>query len=368
MIEIAVIGGGYAGLGAIGALQDVPHVHITLIDPGTGHQLIPELPEALSRQGLVSNHVVPYDQLLTSPSVSLVTSRATSIDWTLRTITSANGSVTAFNWLVLAPGSEPSLPPIPGLRQFAHPLRDAADTLAIKESLRYHKEQRIVVVGGGLTGVEVAGMLAPDHDVVLIEAAPRLLPALGKGLAEYALRRLQRSGVITVLGQKVQAVENHSVILERDHYGFDVLIWAGGIAVPAWVKDLGLPLDNRGYPLADPYGKVGDQVYVAGDLWRVVVDGQEVAATAQLAALAGTYVGELIARQIQGEPVGSPFLPRLRGMLISLDPGQGVGWVLHGGIPVRGMSARTLKSLSFHQYRQKLARRFNKPWLADSNL
>jgi NADH dehydrogenase len=291
-----------------------------------------------------------------------------SIDWTLRTLSSATGSVTAFDWLVLAAGSEPSLPPIPGLREFAHPLRDAADTLRIKESLRYLKEQRIVVVGGGLTGVEVAGMLAPDHDVVLIEAAHRLLPALGKGLAEYALRRLQRSGVITTVGQKVQAVENQLVILERDHYGFDVLIWAGGITVPTWVKNLGLPLDNRGYPLADHYGKVGDQVYVAGDLWRVVVDDHDVAATAQVAALAGTYVGELISRKIQGEHGGSPFLPRIRGMLISLDPGQGVGWVLHGGIPVRGMSARTLKSLSFQQYRQKLARRFNKPWLVGSNL
>ncbi|MHB1953495.1 MAG: NAD(P)/FAD-dependent oxidoreductase [Sulfobacillus sp.] len=361
-VEVVVIGGGYAGLGAIGSLQEVPDVHITLVEPGSGHQLIPELPEALAQHGLVSNHLVPYDQLLADTGISHICSRASSIDWESRTVSTDSGQQLSYDWLVLASGSDPSMPPIPGLRQYGRPLRDAADAGRIKDALRYQKDQRIVIVGGGLTGVEVAGMLGIDHEVVLIEAAPRLLPALGKGLADYAFRRLQRLGVILVLGQKVQSIEPHLVTLERDHYGYDILIWAGGIAVPTWIHQLGLPRDSRGYPKADPYGMVIDRVFVAGDLWHVVVDGQEIAATAQVAALAGAYVGEIIGHRIQGVGNESSFAPRLRGMLISLDPGQGVGWVLHGGIPVRGMSARTLKALSFHQYRLKLARRFAKAW------
>ncbi|MCY0908080.1 MAG: FAD-dependent oxidoreductase, partial [Sulfobacillus thermotolerans] len=96
--------------------------------------------------------------------------------------------------------------------------------------------------------------------------------------------------------------------------------------------------------------------------WHVVVDGEDIPATAQLAALAGNFVGQTIASRLtKGQP-GPEFRPHLRGMLISLDEGQGVGWVLHGGIPVRGFSARTLKNYSFQQYRLKLSKIFDRPW------
>ncbi len=362
MQKIVVVGGGYAGLGAMGPLLKLEDVELVLIEPGTGHQLIPELPEALAKHGSIENHVVPYDKLLADTRVTHIRQYATNFDLTRKLVFLDNSEQVSYDWLILSPGSEPSLPPIPGLREVAHTLRDAQDARGIKDALKYGKEQRVAVIGGGLTGVEVAGMLAEDHDVILVEAFSRLLPALGLGLSQYAYRRLIAGGATIVLGQKLMRVKPPRIELEKDHYEYDVLIWAGGITPPQWIRYTPLPLDERGYPKANPYGEVLPQVFVAGDLWHVVVDGEEIPATAQLAALAGDFVGSTIANRIAKGTPGPDFRPRLRGMLISLDEGQGVGWVLHGGIPIRGFSARTLKNMSFQQYRLKLSKIFDRPW------
>lgn len=363
MVErIVVIGGGYAGLGVLGEIQHIPGTHTILIDPGEGHELIPELPEALRQHDLIDEHIVPFRELLQGTRVEHLQDRAISIQSQRREITIASGAVVTYDWLVVSPGSVSAYPPIPGLEERSLPLRNAHDTFTIKERLRHNTDQRIVVVGGGLTGTEVAGVLAPEHDVWLIEGAPRLLPALGVGLASYARDRLQTAGVKVILGQKLVRVEEKTLQLERDHIHYDVLIWAGGIQAPLWLRNTDLPLDAKGYPIVGPEGRVSERVFAAGDVWRVHVGQQEIPQTAQLASLAGGYVGEALARAIGREPLPEPLHPRIRGMLISLDPGIGVGWVIRGGIPVRGTSARTLKDLSFRQYRLKLSRVFGKGW------
>ncbi|MCY0881314.1 MAG: FAD-dependent oxidoreductase, partial [Firmicutes bacterium] len=280
--QIAIVGGGYAGLGAISALRHVPNIHIVLIDSSLGHQLIPEMPEALAKRDTVEQHILPFHDLLLGHHIEHIAEEAIGLDALHHTITLKNDLSVPFDWAVLAPGSVPFFPPIPGLVEHARPLRNAYDTVRIKSSLKYAKNQRIAIVGGGLTGVEVAGTLALDHDVVLIEGYPHLLPALGKGLSDYTYRRLLRAGVTVVLGQKLQAVDNRYLHLERDTYGYDVLIWAGGIAPPMWLRETGLPLNDKGYPIVDNTGEIVPQIYAAGDIWQVFVDNQMIPATAQL--------------------------------------------------------------------------------------
>ncbi len=360
--KIVVVGGGYAGLGALGVLHNLPDRDLVLIDPSMGHELIPELPEALRQHDVIESHIVPFERLLANLDVAHVQQAVSNLAVDEQQVILADGRRIGYDWLVLAPGSVPAYPPIPGFQAISRPLRNAQDTRTIKDALRYGRDQRVVVVGGGLTGVEVAGTLADDHDVWLVEAASRLLPALGVGLAAYAAQQLSQAGVRLMFRQKLVEVTPDRLLLERDHLAYDVLIWAGGIAPPRWLRQTPLPLDAKGYPITDPYGAILPRVYAAGDIWRVSVDGEDIPQTAQVASLAGAYVGEVITRRIAGETQIPPFRPKIRGMLISLDPGKGVGWVLTGGIPLRGYGARTLKNLSFHQYRQKLARVFRHGW------
>lgn len=361
--RIVVIGGGYAGLAAIGAMQELPRrdAHIILVDPVEGHELIPELPEALRADDPIEEHIVPFKVILADAGVEHIQDIATGIDVQGRTVSLGGRPAVSYDWLVLSPGSVSAYPPIPGLKEHSLPLRNAHDTFKIKQRLSEKGGQRVVVVGGGLTGTEVAGVLAEDHDVWLVEGMNRLLPALGVGLARYARHRLRAAGVTVLLGQKLVRVEGDSLTLERDRLHYDVLVWAGGIMAPQWLSRSDLPV-HKGYPRVDDRGRVTDRIFAAGDIWRVMVGSEEVPQTAQLASLAGRYVGDNVIRAIRGQDMQPPFRPTLRGMLISLDPGIGVGWVIRGGIPVRGGSARALKQLSFQQYRLKLARVFGRGW------
>lgn len=360
-MHIVVVGGGYAGLAVIGQIQHLK-ADVTLVDPVDGHELIPELPEALRMHDPIEEHIVPFGDILQDTGVEHVNDRVVDLDSQKRVLTLETGRTLTYDWLVLSPGTVSAYPPIPGLKEHSLPLRNAHDTFKIKARLGEKQGQRVVVVGGGLTGTEVAGVLAPDHDVWLVEAADRLLPALGVGLARYARDRLRAAGVTVMLGQKLVKVEVARLELEHDRIKYDVLVWAGGIQSPQWLRETDLPLDQKGYPKVDNQGRVSERIFAAGDVWRVETAGKEVPQTAQLASMAGSYVGENLIRAIGGEPLQPPFRPSLKGMLISLDPGIGVGWVIRGGIPVRGSSARTLKQLSFQQYRLKLSRVFGRGW------
>ncbi len=362
--RVVVVGGGYAGLAAIGELRRVPasYLEIYLIDAVHGHELIPELPEALRENDPIEEHIVPFAEILQDSEVKHIRERVSDVSVQQRQVTTTTGTLIDYDWLVLSPGSSPAYPPIPGLETHALPMRNAHDTFKIKERLKSHRGQRVVVVGGGLTGTEVAGVLAFDHDVWLVEGMSRLLPALGRGLATYARDRLRAAGVTVMLGQKLLRVDHKALKLERDELHYDVLVWAGGIQAPDWLKDTDIPIKHSGYPDVSALGQISERIFAAGDVWRVYTDGGEVPQTAQLASMAGKYVGGNLLRVIRRQPLLPAFQPRLRGMLISLDPGVGVGWVLRGGIPVRGGSARALKELSFHQYRLKLSRVFGHGW------
>lgn len=359
--KVVVVGGGYAGLGVIGELAHVSDVAVHLIEPGDAHELIPELPAALEAHGTLAEHLVPYADLLAGTRVTHHRTHATRVRVDPPVVVTSDGDEFRYDWLVLAVGTVPALPPIEGIES-AYPLRNAQETGAIKKALDQAKHRRVVIAGGGLTGVEVAGVLAPDHQVVLIEAQPNILPGLGPGPIDYARRRLKRAGVEIFCDQRIDRIDPHNVYTKERSFDYDVLIWAGGIKPPEWLADTGLPLDERGYPVTDEWGQITPCVFAAGDLWKVVIDGDPIPQTAQIAALAGAFVGRTILSRIRGHDPGPPFDPHLKGMLISLDPQKGVGWVLNGGIPVRGYGARLLKDLSFQQYRLKLATEFRRPW------
>lgn len=360
--RIVVAGGGYAGLAALSRLLNQAGGRLTLIDSEPGHTLVPELPEALAPGKSVARHVLSYDRLLKDARVTRIADQIVGIRLAQRTVLLQSGEQVAFDWLVLAVGTVPRFPPVPGLKALALPLKTAQDTQRIKRDLDKGKNQQVVVVGGGLTGVEVAGVLAPRHHVSLVEASARLLPGLGPGLASYAHRRLKGAGVTFYLHHKLSEVSAGRIVAGGKNLSYDILIWAGGIGPPKWLSETDLPLDRQGYPVADPTGQVLPHVYVAGDLWQVEDRGQRLPQTAQLAEQAGAYVGSVIVNRLKQDGDVPEFHPHIRGMLVALNPGQGVGWVYHGGVSVQGFSARWLKNMVFRQYRRGLTREFDRVW------
>lgn len=360
--RIVVAGGGYAGLAALAELVQHRRFEVTLVDSQPAHTLVPELPEALVPGQSISGHMIDFTRLLRDSGVVRVTGEVTGIKAAEHRLSFDSGQVLKFDRVVLSVGTVPAFAPVPGLKQYSRPLRNVRDAQKIKQDLVRRRNLRVVVVGGGLTGVEIAGALCSSQRVSLVEGAPRLLPSLGPGLARYAYRELERARVTFYLNRRLTEVAPDHIVAGETKIPYEVLIWAGGIQAPSWLSNSDLPLDQDGYPVVDGRGRVAQDVYAAGDVWRFNDDGRPLPQTAQLAEQMGRYVGKMIVADLEHAPLPDPLHPHNRGMLVALSPGQGVGWVFNGGIAVRGGRARWLKNFVFKRYRSDLKRQFLRLW------
>ncbi|MGC8488509.1 MAG: NAD(P)/FAD-dependent oxidoreductase, partial [Clostridia bacterium] len=229
--RVIVAGGGYAGLAAIKVLRARDDLAVTLIDPSPTHQLIPELPAALRPDGTVREHTVPFSTLLRDSGVVHRTDSITGVRAAERTVVLRSGAHLTFDWLIVSVGSMTRWPPIPGLRESALPFRTAADARHLRERLEGRCGLRVVILGGGLTGVEVAGELAARHQVHVVEMAPRILPEVGPGLSRYGSQVLQHNDVEISTATQVDRVDPQKLVIKPGQsIPFDVLVWTGGIA------------------------------------------------------------------------------------------------------------------------------------------
>jgi NADH dehydrogenase len=362
--RFVVVGGGYAGLAAIRTLVAAGCSNVHLIDPSFAHQLITELPDALQPGGSVAKHLMPFDRLLRGLAVTRHEDRVTRIDAGTRQLWTTSGPPLQFDSLVVCTGSIPRYPAIPGLSAFALPFRTAEDVNRLRNRLAHHDGQRVVVLGGGLTGTEVAGALAASHRVTVIERAPRFLPDLPVGPAGYAEHTLRRLGVTIGASRTLLAVHDGWIECEgQEGVPYDVLVWAGGVA-PSAMGWKGVSTDAEGFPVADSRGQIAAGIFIAGDLWKVVNKGRTFPHSADMATKTGRFAARAMLRWSSGQPLGSRFHPHQHGVLISLDDRRATGWIVSPRIAVRGAVARRLKTRLAWRYRHEILRAPVLPLLA----
>ena len=212
-----------------------------------------------------------------------------------------------------------------------------------------------VIVGGGPTGVEMAGALAeisrqalsrefrridPTHArIILIESEPRVLPSYPEDLSAKARVQLERLGVDVWTGARVSDVDATGVDLGPERIVARTVVWAAGVAASPLPKALGLPLDRAGRVQvnADLTIPGSDDVFVIGDLAAVQQDGQPVPGVAPAAIQMGRHVAGNIRRAMAGQP-RQPFRYRDKGSFATIGRGKAVGH-LRGGWKLSGFTA-----------------------------
>ena len=194
-----------------------------------------------------------------------------------------------------------------------------------------------MIVGGGATGVEMAGAMAEvarqtlQHDfrridprtsrIVLIEAGPRLLPAFTERLSDYAKRSLERMGVEVLLSAKVTACDENGVTLGNERVDAATIIWAAGVVASPAAAWLGAEHDRAGRIMVAPDLSVpgAPQIFAIGDTAAVFDrSGHPVPGIAPAAKQMGRYVGRLIAARVAGQPSPPPFVYRHAGDLATI--------------------------------------------------
>jgi NADH dehydrogenase len=252
---------------------------------------------------------------------------------------------------------------VPGAEQHCLSLYTRQDAIVLRDRLMAELQTRsapgdnedlnITIVGGGATGVELAGTLAelrnialpaafPEVDrervkIRLVELGPALLTPFRPGLREYSLRELRKRGVDVRLGTPIKEVRHDQVLLDDQALPSDVTVWAAGVSAPEWTGKLGLPTGRGGRIRTGPDLRVvgEDRIFAAGDL--AIVDGQPIAQLAQPAIQQGRHAARQIRRLEAGQPT-QPFRYRDLGIMATIGHRSAVV-ELPIGIRMRGTLA-----------------------------
>lgn len=350
--RVVILGGGFGGLWAARGLASAA-VEVTLVDR-TNHHLFQPLLYQVATAGLSAADIAaPLRHVLRGQrNVTVRLDEVLSVDVARRQVHCRHGSLD-YDLLVVATGATHAYFGQDGWAAHAPGLKTLDDAMQIRQRVLEAFEAaeraddpaaaaewlRFAVIGGGPTGVELAGTLIEiarhtlpkefrradprQAEVHLIEAGPRLLAAMPESLSESARRQVEALGVQVHLGRPVTAIDGQGLTLGSDRLPVRTVLWAAGVAA----SPLGRQLADQTGATTDRAGRVdvaadlslpgAPEVFVIGDLARVLSDGRPVPGVAPAAKQMGAHV----ARQIRAHLAGrrrAPFRYRDYGNLATI--------------------------------------------------
>ena len=344
--RVVIVGAGFGGLACARALGGKP-VKVTIVDRRNYHLFVPLLYQVATAALSPADIARPIRRILGRFSnIEVVLGTVTGIDTATRRIRLANGTELPYDKLVVATGSDYSYFGHPEWAEFAPGPRSLEDARRIRARLLTAFERAeasrdpvkqealmtTVIVGGGPTGVEMAGSvaelvrhaLARDFHVIdprrakiiLIEAGPRILSGFPEKLSDYAKAALERLGVTVVTKEAVESIDAAGVVVAGRRIDAGTVIWGAGIMASPSGGWLGAALDRAGRVPLNPDLSVKGvaDVYALGDVASTPDEnGTPLPALAQVAAQQGYYLGRALAKNLaDGKPL-PPFKFHNRG-------------------------------------------------------
>jgi len=344
--HVVIIGAGFGGLACAEALGGRP-VRVTVIDRHNYHLFVPLLYQVATAALSPADIAEPVRKVLgRHANIDVVMGEVTGVDTQRRRVLIGNTGYVPYDQLVLASGSnynyfgnEHWADYAPGLKSIADARRIRAEVLLgfeQAETCRDAADQAMlttsVIVGGGPTGVEMAGAIAElarwslrrdfrnidpgSARVILVEAGQRILSTFPESLSTYARRRLERMGVEIRTGQMVRDIGHRRVLVGDETVKANTVVWAAGIAASPAARWIGVEPDSMGRIPVNPdlsvEGMAG--IYAIGDTARSQgEDGQPLPALAQVAKQQGEHLGKSLAANLERNAPLPPFHFRNRG-------------------------------------------------------
>jgi NADH dehydrogenase len=351
--RVIVVGAGFAGLSAVKEL-DRAGARVTLIDRNIYSTFQPLLYQ-VATGGLNPGDVAyPLRPLARKRAATFRPGELAGIDPAGRRVKLTDGTVLDYDYLVLGTGVSAAFYGVTGAAEHTFGLYTRRDAVALRDHIMARLERldiegpgravNFTMVGGGATGVELAGALAelralddafPEVDradvrIRVVEMAPALLAPFHPKLQSYALAELRRRGVDVHLGTKIAEITADQVILANgDKLPSDVTVWTAGVSAPDAVAGWGLPQGHGGRIEAGPDLRVAgqDRIFATGDI--ALIEGQPLPQLAQPAIQTGRHAARQIALLMAGRPT-RPFRYHDKGIMATIGRRSAVVQLAHG--------------------------------------
>jgi NADH:quinone reductase (non-electrogenic) len=353
--HVVIVGGGFGGLNAAKALRKAP-VRVTVVDRHNHHLFQPllyQVATATLSPGDIASPIRWILRYARNTRVWLGDVRA--IDLRNRRIMLEDGALIDYDYVIVATGTSHTYFGHDEWAPYAPGLKTLEDALAIRRRILVAFEQAeretdparqqrfltFLLVGGGPTGVELAGTLAEiarqtraefrnidtrTTRIVLIEAGPTILPSFAPALRDAARRSLSRLHVEVRENTRVTAVDAAGVMLGAEHLEAGTVLWTAGVAASPITATLGVPLDRAGRVVVERDLSVPGhpEAFVIGDAAAFLdAEGHQLPGVAQVAMQGGTHAARTIARRIRGEP-SQPFVYHDRGSMAIIGRGSAI--------------------------------------------
>ncbi|HEU5368468.1 MAG TPA: NAD(P)/FAD-dependent oxidoreductase [Ktedonobacterales bacterium] len=347
--RVVIVGAGFGGLQAARALRKAP-TQVIVIDRRNHHLFQPLLYQVATADLSPADISIPIRAALRRQrNTEVLLAEVTGVDVEGRRVLLGERSV-SYDYLVLATGAQHSYFGHDDWAPYAPGLKSNTDATAIRREIllafeaaeiETNPEKRqalltFVIVGGGPTGVELAGAIAglarksivrdfrhidsSASRILLVEAGPRLLAAFPETLARKAQRELERHGVEVLTNAPVEQVDADGVVIAGKRVAAQTVIWAAGVKASPAGKWLGAETDRAGRVIVGPDLTVPGhpEIFVLGDTASATQDGKPLPGVAPVAMQQGRYVARAIRRRLAGKKESKPFHYRDKGNLATV--------------------------------------------------
>ena len=364
--SVLILGGGFGGLSAAKALRGRA-VDVTLVDRNNYHLFQPLLYQVATAALSPGDIAAPIRWIFRrSPNIRVLLGEAARVDMADRRVVLTDGAELPYDFLIVATGSSHTYFGHDDWGRHAPGLKTLEDALEIRRRLllAFERAERetdparqqelltFVLVGGGPTGVELAGTLAEiarqtlRHEfrsidpgasrIVLVEAGPTILPTFPEKLRRAARTSLERLRIEVREGTAVTGVDASGVMLGTERIAAGTVLWTAGVAASPLVASLGLPLDRAGRVVVEPDLSVPGHphVFVVGDAAAFVGDtGTPLPGVAQVAIQQATHAARTILKRLDGIP-SKRFVFHDKGSMAIVGRGSAIadlGWIKFSG-------------------------------------
>jgi len=282
--KVVIIGGGFGGIKVALELIDNPKFEITLISAQPNFHIYSTL-YRVATGGSMKVASVPLNDIFLDKKINLIINKAKKVNRELQTIETEDGKKYKYNALVCALGVTTNYFGIEGLKEFSFGIKSPSDAEELKEHLHNQlldngrADVNYLVVGGGPTGVELAGALPsyirkickqhglPNRKIAveLIEASPRILPRMPRDISHIVKRHLRKEGVRVKTNRAVQAQRADALLVNGRPIRSQTVVWTAGVSNNQFFTDQGFQLAPNKKVRVDQFLQAEPGIYVIGD-------------------------------------------------------------------------------------------------------